>query len=61
MSDARIHEFYQSSRTMASRHLLPEWLPSPDSSLRDLYLGENDPEMMLKNAFRFSVYADQII
>jgi hypothetical protein len=62
MSDARIREFY--------RFIAALWpvdtdylslLPSPDSSLRALYLGENDPEMMLQNVFRFSLYADQII
>jgi hypothetical protein len=62
MSDARIREFY--------RFIAALWpvdtdymslLPSPDSSLRALYLGENDPEMMLQNVFRFSLYTDQII
>jgi hypothetical protein len=36
-------------------------LPPPDSSLRALYLGENEPEMMVQNVFRFSLYADQIL
>jgi hypothetical protein len=62
MSEARIREFY--------RFIAGLWpidtdylslLPSPDSSLRALYLGENDPEMMLQNVFRFSLYTDQII
>jgi hypothetical protein len=39
------------------RHILP----APDSSLRALYLGENEPEMMVQNVFRFSLYADQIL
>jgi hypothetical protein len=26
-----------------------------------LYLGENEPEMMVQNVFRFSLYADQIL
>lgn len=52
MSDARIREFY--------KFIAGLWpvdtdylslLPKPDSSLRALYLGENDPEMMLQNVF----------
>jgi hypothetical protein len=36
-------------------------MPPPDSTLRALYLGENEPEMMLENVFRFCLYADQIV
>ena len=62
MSDARIREFYQ--------FIAGLWpidtdyralLPTPDTSLRALYLGEYEPELMLQNVFRFSLYADQII
>lgn len=62
LSDARIREFY--------RFIAGLWpvttdqriiLPPPDSSLRALYLGENEPEMMVQNVFRFSLYADQIL
>lgn len=62
MSDARIREFYEFVAGLwpvNSDYL--SLLPSPDSSLRALYLGENDPEMMLQNVFRFSLYTDQII
>ena len=62
MSDARIREFYEFIAGLwpADTNYL-SLLPSPDSSLRALYLGENDPEMMLQNVFRFSLYTDQII
>jgi hypothetical protein len=62
MSDARIREFYQfiAGLWQPDTDYL-SLLPKPDSSLRALYLGENDPEMMLQNVFRFSLYADQII
>ena len=62
LSDARIREFY--------RFIAGLWpvttdqriiLPPPDSSLRALYLGENEAEMMVQNVFRFSLYADQIL
>lgn len=36
-------------------------MPPPDSSLRALYLGENEPEMMVQNVFRFCLYTDQIL
>src|SRR5256885_15455914 len=58
LNDARIREFY--------RFVAGLWpvgtdqrniLPPPDSSLRALYLGENEPEMMVQNVFRFSLYA----
>jgi hypothetical protein len=62
MSDARIREFYQFIAGLwpVNTDYL-SLLPKPDSTLRALYLGENDPEMMLQNVFRFSLYADQII
>ena len=62
LSDARIREFYRFVAGLwpvgtDQRHTLPP----PDSSLRALYLGENEPEMMVQNVFRFSLYADQIL
>lgn len=62
MSDAQIREFYKFIADLwpVNTNLL-EILPSPDSSLRALYLGENEPEMMLPNVFRFCLYADQIL
>jgi hypothetical protein len=62
MTDARIREFYRFVAglwpvTTDHQHIMP----APDSSLRALYLGENEPEMMLENVFRFSLYADQIL
>jgi hypothetical protein len=62
LSDARIREFYRFVAGLwpvgtDQRHILPP----PDSSLRALYLGENEPEMMVENVFRFSLYADQIL
>lgn len=61
-TDARIREFYQFVAGLwpvgtDQRHILP----APDSSLRALYLGENEPELMVQNVFRFSLYADQIV
>jgi hypothetical protein len=61
-TDARIREFF-----VSVAHLWPIGtdsrliLPPPDTGLRALYLGENEPEMMLQNVFRFSLYADQIL
>jgi hypothetical protein len=62
MTDAQVREFYKFVANLwpvdtDPRHVLP----SPDNSLRALYLGENDPEMMLDNVFRFCLYADQIL
>src|SRR6266849_1176844 len=62
MTDAKIREFY--------RHIAELWpidtdqritLPAPSSTLRALYLGENEPELMLENVFRFCLYSDQIL
>jgi hypothetical protein len=62
MTDAQICEFYSFIADLwpvdvDHRHIMP----SPDSALRALYLGENEPEMMLENVFRFCLYADQIV
>jgi hypothetical protein len=61
-SDAKVREFYE-----FVAHLWPtdtdvnHLLPEPDSTLRALYLGEYEPELMVENVFRFSLYADQIL
>lgn len=62
MTDERIREFYKFIAALwplDTDYL--KLLPKPDSSLRALYLGEYEPEMMVENVFRFSLYADQII
>jgi hypothetical protein len=62
MTDARISEFYRFAATLWKTDTDPlDILPAPDSSLRALYLGENEPEMMIENVFRFCLYADQIL
>jgi len=62
MSDARIKEFHQFIAALWPLDTDYEaLLPRPDGTLRALYLGENDPEMMMENVFRFSLYADEII
>src|SRR5258708_24068780 len=62
MSDARIREFYQFIAALWPIDTdYRALLPVPDASLRALYLGEYEPELMLQNVFRFSLYADQII
>lgn len=62
LTDARIREFYIFVANLWPVDTdLANMLPAPDSSLRALYLGENEPEMMLQNVFRFSLYADQIL
>ena len=61
-TDARISEFYRFVADVWPTETDPRnTLPTPDSSLRALYLGENEPEMMVRNVFRFSLYADQIL
>ena len=62
MTDARIREFYRFVADLWPVDSDQEYImPLPDSSLRALYLGENEPEMMLQNVFRFCLYADQIL
>ena len=62
MTDAQIREFYGFiAKLWPIDTDLQHTLPQPDSTLRALYLGENEPEAMLQNVFRFSLYADQII
>lgn len=61
-SEAQVREFYSFVAGLWPTHTnLVDLFPEPDSSLRALYLGENEPEMMLQNVFRFSLYTDQII
>jgi hypothetical protein len=61
LTDAQIREFYRFIARLwpvnTDRH---DIMPRPDSSLRALYLGENEPELMLENVFRFCLYTDQI-
>lgn len=62
MTDARIREFYEFVARLWPVDTDPRVaLPPPDSTLRALYLGENEPELMLENVFRFCLYADQIV
>jgi len=62
MTDARIREFYTLVADLWPTHTKQSiTLPEPDSTLRALYLGENEPELMLQNVFRFCLYSDQII
>jgi hypothetical protein len=62
MSDARIKAFYEFIAELWPPNTpLRERLPAPESNLRALYLGENQPETMVDNVFRFSLYADQIV
>jgi hypothetical protein len=62
MSDSQIREFYRYIAALWPVDTNPrDIMPAPDSSLRALYLGENEPELMLENVFRFCLYADQII
>src|SRR3984957_6743149 len=63
MTDAQIREFYRFIADLWPINSSPQiTMPVPDDSiLRALYLGENEPEMMLENVFRFCLYADQIL
>ena len=62
MTDAQIREFYRFVANLWPLDTDPgHALPPPDTNLRALYLGENDPELMLHNVFRFCLYADQIL
>jgi len=62
MTDAKIREFY-----IFLAELWPlgtdyrRIMPTPDSTLRALYLGENEPEVLLENVFHFCLYTDQIV
>ena len=62
MTDGKIREFYTFIAELWPLGTDPrQTMPAPDASLRALYLGENDPEMMVENVFRFCLYADQIV
>jgi len=62
ISGAQIREFYEFIAALwpPSTNLI-EMLPSSDSDLRALYLGEYEPELMIENVFRFCLYTDQIV
>lgn len=62
MTDGQIREFYHFIADLwpvdtDHRYIMPQ----PDSTLRALYLGENEPELMIENVFHFCLYADQIV
>jgi hypothetical protein len=40
---------------------VPNLLPRPDTKLRALYLGDARPEAIVRNVFRFGLYADEIL
>jgi hypothetical protein len=62
MSDARIRAFYEFvGELWPPDTAMQVGLPAPETNLRALYLGENLPELMLDNVFRFSLYADEIV
>ena len=62
LCDAQISEFYTFVADLwPVRTDLNSLMPAPDSTLRALYLGENEPEAMLENVFRFCLYSDQIV
>jgi hypothetical protein len=62
MSDARIRAFYEFVADLWPPDTpIETTLPAPEGNLRGLYLGENMPEAMIENVFRFSLYADQIV
>ena len=62
LSVAQVREFYAFiARLWPVDTDLSTLLPKPDSTLRALYLGEYEPEVMLENVFRFCLYADQIV
>jgi len=62
MSDARIREFYTFIADLWPLDTDPQSiLPEPSSSLRALYLGETEPEVMVQNVFRFCLYSDEIL
>lgn len=61
-SNAQIREFYTVIANIWPLDTnLERILPEPDSTLRALYLGEYEPELMLENVFRFCLYTDQIL
>jgi hypothetical protein len=61
-SNAQIREFYTVIANLWQPDTnLESILPEPDSTLRALYLGEYEPELMLENVFRFCLYTDQIL
>jgi SEC-C motif len=61
-SDAKVREFYTFAANLWPTDTdVNQLLPEPDSTLRALYLGEYEPELMVENVFRFSLYADQIL
>jgi hypothetical protein len=62
LSNAQIREFYSVIASLWPPDTdLERILPEPDSTLRALYLGEHEPELMLENVFRFCLYTDQIL
>jgi hypothetical protein len=62
INDDQIRTFY---RVVARLHnpaiYTPKILPAPSAALRALYLGDVGPTDLVRNVFRFGLYADEII
>jgi hypothetical protein len=62
ITGAQVKEFYAFIAALwpPSTELI-DLLPEADSTLRALYLGEYEPELLVQNVFRFCLYTDQIV
>jgi hypothetical protein len=62
ISDAQVRAIYQVVADIWPPFTdLNGLLPFPDRSLRALYMGDINPEQIVRNVFRFSLYTDQIL
>jgi len=62
ISDNQVRELYEVvARLWPPDTDLVSLLPTPGSSLRALYMGDIDPSRIVRNVFRFSLYADEIL
>jgi hypothetical protein len=62
VSDDRVRELYKVVAGLWPPDTdLVSLLPTPDASLRALYLGDVNPEEIVHNVFRFALYADEIL
>lgn len=58
----QIRELYKVVATLWPPNTdLSSLLPTPDSTLRALYLGDARPDVLARSVFRFGLYADEIL
>lgn len=62
ISDHQVKELYKVIASIWPPETnIYDLLPEPNNRLRALYLGDSNPDLLIKNVFRFGLYSDEIL